>query len=134
MKQGLRAAVAVAALLGLHPAIAATTVWNAVSDFSIGSNPNGAWDYGYGAAGQTFVADSTASTFHLGPTDLLSKHPGDPVYLRNGNPMVAENMGVTYNWSTVVVPSGVLWVHPGKRWDNLGAVDSSNGGNLLVLW
>ncbi len=45
MKQGLRA-VAVVALLGLHPAIAAATVWNVVSDFSISSNPNGAWAYG----------------------------------------------------------------------------------------
>jgi hypothetical protein len=105
MKQDLRA-VAVAALLGLHPAIAAAAVWNVVSDFSIGSNPNGAWAYGYGAAGSSFVADSSASTFHLGPTDLWSRHRGDPVYLRNGNPMVAENMGAAYNWTTVVVPTG----------------------------
>ena len=33
--------------------------------------------------------------------------------------MVAENMGAAYNWSTVVVPTGVLWVHPGKFWDSL---------------
>jgi hypothetical protein len=68
MKQGLTA-VTVAALLGLHPAIASATVWNVVSDFSTISNPNGAWAYGYGTAGQTFSADSTASTFRLGPTD-----------------------------------------------------------------
>ena len=118
MKQGLTA-VAVVALLGLHPAIATATVWNAVSDFSISSNPNEDWAYGYGTAGSTFSLDSTASTFHLGPTDLWSRHRGDPVYLRNGNPMVAENMGAAYNWTTVVVPTGVLWVHPGKRWDTL---------------
>jgi hypothetical protein len=119
MNLGLRVVAVVALLIGLHPAIAAATVWNVVSDFSSSSNPNGAWDYGYGAAGQTFVADPTASTFHLGPTDLWSRHGGDPVHLRNGNPMVAENMGATYNWTTVVVPTGVLWVHPGKRWDTL---------------
>jgi hypothetical protein len=28
-------------------------------------------------------------------------------------------MGAAYNWTTVVVPTGVLWVHPGKRWDTL---------------
>ncbi len=62
MKQGLRA-VAVVALLGLHPAIAAATVWNAVSDFSTNSNPNGDWAYGYGTAGSTFSADSTCLNF-----------------------------------------------------------------------
>ncbi len=60
-----------------------------------------------------------ASTFQLGPTDLWSRYHGDPVYLRNGNPMVAENLGAAYNWTTVVVPTGVLWVHPGKLWDTL---------------
>ena len=119
MKQGSRMVAVAALLLGLHPAIASATVWNVVSDFSTSSNPNGAWDYGYGAAGETFFADPTASTFHLGPTDLWSRHRGDPVYLRNGNPMVAENMGATYNWTTVVVPTGVLWVHPGKLRDTL---------------
>ncbi len=118
MKQGLRA-VAVVALLGLHPAIAAATVWNAVSDFSTSSNPNGAWTYGYGAAGSSFSKDSIASTFSLGPTDLWSRYRGDPVYLYKGNPMVAENMGATYNWTTVLVPTGVLWLHPGKTWDSL---------------
>ena len=33
--------------------------------------------------------------------------------------LVAENMGATYNWTTVVVPTGVLWVHPGKVRDTL---------------
>jgi len=51
MKQGLRA-VGVVVLLGLHPVIASATVSNAVSDFSTSSNPNGAWEYGYGAAGR----------------------------------------------------------------------------------
>ena len=109
MKQGLRA-VAVVALLGLHPAIAAATVWNVVSDFSTSSNPNGAWAYGYGIAGWTFFADSIASTFSLGPTDLWSRYRGDPTTLRDGNPMVAENMGAAYNWETVVVLPGVLWL------------------------
>ncbi len=118
MKQGLRA-VAVVALLGLHPAIASATVWNAVSDFSISSNPNEDWAYGYGAAGSTFSADSNDRTFSLGPTDLWSRYRGDPINLPVGNPMVAENMGAAYNWTTVVVPTGVLWVHPGKTWDTL---------------
>jgi len=118
MKRGLRA-VAVVALLGLHPVIASATVWNAVSDFSTSSNPNGAWEYGYGTAGQTFSADSDTRTFSLGPTPLWSRYRDDPITLPDGNPMVAENMGAAYNWSTVVVPTGVLWVHPGKVWDTL---------------
>ncbi len=60
-----------------------------------------------------------ASTFSLGPTDLWSRYRGDPIYLPIGNPMVAENMGAAYNWTTVVVPTRVLWVHPGKFWDTL---------------
>jgi hypothetical protein len=117
MKQGLRA-VAVVALLGLHPAIAAATVWNAVSDFSISSNPNEDWAYGYGIAGWTFFADSNASTFSQGPTDLWSRYPGDPNNLHIGNPMVAENMGAAYNYQTVVVPRffGYTQVSPTIPW------------------
>jgi hypothetical protein len=108
MKQRLRA-VAVVALLGLHPAIAAATVWNAVSDFSTNSNPNLAWAYGYGF-GSSFFADSnnkTNKTFSYGPTDLWSRYPGDPNNLYVGNPMVAKNVGATFFLGTALVPTGV---------------------------
>ena len=124
MKQGLRA-VAVVALLGLHPAIAGTTVWNAVSDFSTSSNPSGAWAYGHGSAGWTFLAFPDSSTFLSGPTDLWERCPGcaPPSEASGGKgaiPYVGKNVGGTaYNWATVVVPTGVLWVHPGKTWDTL---------------
>ena len=46
-----------------HPAIAAATVWNAVSDFSISSNPNEAWAHGHGAAGSSSSADFKSLNF-----------------------------------------------------------------------
>jgi hypothetical protein len=114
MKQGLRA-VAIVALLGLHPAVAAaTTVWDAVSDFSSSSNPNGAWAYGHGIPGWTFLPFSNKSTFSSGPTDFWALTTAPTAI-----PYVGKNMGAAYNWGTVVVPTGVLWVHPGKRSDVL---------------
>jgi hypothetical protein len=121
MRQGLRA-VAVVALLGLHPAMAGATVWNAVSDFSTSSNPNGAWAYGHGSAGWTFLAFPDSSTFSSGPTDLWERCPGCAPPNAGGGaiPIVGKNVGGTaFNWRTVVVPTGVLWVHPGKRTDVL---------------
>jgi hypothetical protein len=115
MKQSLRA-VAVVALLGLHPAVAgATTVWDAVSDFSISSNPNGAWAYGHGVPGWTFLPFSNKSTFSQGPTDFWEEFTNAPSTI----PYVSKNMGATYSLTTSVALAGVLWVHPGKRSDVL---------------
>jgi len=124
MKQGLRA-VAVVALLGLHPAIAAATVWNVVSDFSISSNPNGAWAYGRGApAGGTpewdFVPLPYTSTFSQGPTDFWERTAGGAPPRGKGTiPIVGENMGAAYNFETALVLPGVLWLHPGSVLDVL---------------
>jgi len=117
LKQGLRAA-ALVALLGLNPAVAAaTTVWDAVSDFSTSSNPNGAWAYGRGFAGSTFLAFPDSSTFSSGPTDFWERCAGcaPPNTGRGAIPIMGENMGAPFNWLSVVVPTGVLWVHPGSR-------------------
>jgi hypothetical protein len=109
-KQGLKA-VAPVALLGLHPAVAtATTVWDAVSDFSISSNPNGAWAYGNGISGWTFLPFSNKSTFSQGPTDFWERFTNAPSTI----PYVGEDMGAAYALTTSVALPGVLWVHPGK--------------------
>ena len=123
MKQGLTA-VAVVALLGLHPAIAAATVWNVVSDFSTSSNPNGAWAYGRGFPGGTpewqFVPLPYTSTFSQGPTDFWERTAGGAPPTGKGTiPIVGENMGAAYNFETALVLPGVLWLHPGSVLDVL---------------
>jgi hypothetical protein len=140
MKQGLRA-IAVVALLGLHPAVAAaTTVWDAVSDFSASSNPNGAWEYGHGSAGWTILPLSNHTTFDLGPTDFWERLPGgEPPNDAREIPIVAKNMGASYFWKTVVVPTGVLWVHPGSansvlvQWTAPTAGTYSYSGKFEIL-
>jgi hypothetical protein len=121
-KQALRAA-AVMALLGLHPAVAAATaVWDAVSDFSGSSNPSGAWAYGHGVPGWTFLLFPDSSTYSVGPTDFWERCPGcaPPNLGKGAIPFVSKNMGAAYNFGgSVVVPAGVLFVHPGSLSDVL---------------
>jgi hypothetical protein len=44
---------------------------------------------------------------------------GAPPRGKGTTPIVGENMGAAYNFETVVVPTGVLWVHPGSVLDVL---------------
>ena len=45
---------------------AGAATYSAVGDFSIASNPNGAWAYGTGVAGSSFTAMTNSGTGVLG--------------------------------------------------------------------
>jgi hypothetical protein len=104
-------AVLVMATIGTAPASA--SVYNAVSDFSVGNgNPNGPWAYGSGVGGVSFnrfASSFTSTTGNLGPSSYWQATvPVDNV------PLVGLNVsGSPYNFGTVMVPTGALWVHPG---------------------
>jgi PEP-CTERM motif-containing protein len=119
------------------------TTWNAVTDFSTSTNPNGAWSYGEGNAGTSFTAFTQAFTNSGGPLTISG---GSVQYWESsssnfGVPLIGENFGpgVGTCCSTVLIPTGVLWIHPGQsddailRWTAPVAGIYSFSGTLALL-
>jgi hypothetical protein len=108
-------AILAAALSTAAPASAAT--YDAVGDFSIASNPNGVWAYGTGVAGTSFTAMTVNGTSLLGSNSFDYWQGDNPV---DFVPLVGKNVGADpFIFSTVLVPTGVLEVHPGQGTDTI---------------
>ncbi|MGO8737645.1 hypothetical protein [Rhodoblastus sp.] len=102
------------------------TSGSVVSGFSINNgNPNGVWAYGEGTAGSTFTAFSNKFSTGFGPVDYWQS--SNPVY---SVPLVGENTGSSpYVAGTLMIPTGVLWVHPGQNDDVLVQFTAPKSGN-----
>lgn len=122
----MKLAAAVFACAGLcAPAAKAAVISDAVADFSIASNPNGRWSYGEGIAGSSFTAFTNAFSTGLGAADYWQS--SSPQYLV---PLVGKNTSSgAYTFGTVLVPTNVLWIHPGVSTDVLVKWTAPGAGN-----
>ncbi len=98
-------------ILALGTAPASATVYDAFSDFSIASNPNGPWGYGYGRPGVSYtpMPDSTPSFFG----------PDEPGWFLGNSPFlvplaIANRTGAILTSTTISVPANTMFVHPGN--------------------
>jgi len=121
----------------LNPGMSnATVIGNAVTDFS-SANPSGAWSYGYGITGTSFTAyndfrtpcDAEAGS----PTSCWQIAPG----AANPVPLVGiNNTGSTLDmfngFSNVVLPTDVLWMHPGTTVDSIVRWTAPAAGNYDI--
>jgi len=117
----LGAALGVATLFSLGSANAAV-VYDAAADFSIASNANGTWSYGEGS-GATISSLFTKNSGNS-PVQPIPGVPSSVQYWQSSAPqslvpIVGENFGnaATTCCGTVLIPTGVLWVHPGASTD-----------------
>src|SRR5665213_1082252 len=118
---GVAAAVAGVPFLVSVPANA--TTWNAAADFSTAQNPNGQWAYGEGTAGTNptlFVNSFTQAGGDISPVTGSQKVS----YWQSSTqvsrvPLIGENFGSGQSscCNTVLIPTGVLWMHPGQNLD-----------------
>jgi len=110
----LRTVMIAATAFGFASVSAQASVYNAVTDFSSTSNPNGTWTYGYGVTGTpgSFTAfSSESSTLYPGANVWYTTTPGYNL------PVVGQSPSGTTcctGGTTVTVPSDVLWMHPGS--------------------
>jgi hypothetical protein len=83
-----------------------STFWNAVQNFSLASNPAGAWTYGYEPTpGGTFTADTVVGNLF---TDCSGWYDGQG--FPNG-PIVALNSSLySHQYLTVIVPNDMLYL------------------------
>jgi hypothetical protein len=106
-----------------RPAMA-SLVADAAADFTIASNPNGAWSYGYsnlpGGAFTPFTANSTA---HLGDSDFDGWFPPIAQTSAASHPFLARNEAMTEQQVLGLrLPPGALGLHPGPDASNEYAV------------
>ncbi len=92
--------------------VVAMPVFNAASDFSLSSNPNGTWSYGHRAVADStsFTSFGTNSTSFLTPGLSAWYEPSDNV------PSISKNVtgsDITVNSTTTWSP-GQLVLHPGN--------------------
>jgi hypothetical protein len=102
----------VAAILGCAAVLAlsatqlrADTVWDAVNDFSLSSNPNGAWSYGT-------LSNGTSGTF-----TAFTSATGNSFVINWGTSTSAVTKNITsgtYDYYTNVLPTNVLMLSPGS--------------------
>lgn len=116
-RTSLLALAASVALIGSLVPVSATT-WDATADFSLSSNPNGAWSYQWltGLSPGQYGPMTTAETAFAGNPGFLAWDLG-----AGSIPLVGKNtdpVNTYYGWAP-----GVLAMHPG------------NGGNhAVVTW
>lgn len=113
-KWRLLAGAAVVALVAAVPARAA--IYDAYADFSVASNPNGVWSYGYGVPGTSFTLLTNSGVeprnqYHL---------PLPTWYTIDGGAYSAPTVYANTTGETLVNPSGTTWLpdslylHPGN--------------------
>ena len=103
----------IAALLSFAAFPAAAQTYDAAKDFSVASNPNGVWSYGY--------EDTLGSTLNL-YTDVFTTATTPDIKGWNKNisldvPFVIKNFGSTTNsqFADIVLQPGQLAFHPGPQ-------------------
>jgi len=90
------------ALTVASPLLALATLYDAHTDFSVGSNPNGVWSYGYSnTLGGAFTAFDSSST---GTYDR---------WFTGIDALGVYNTVSGIAIGTVSVPANQLWMHPG---------------------
>jgi hypothetical protein len=111
----LRFALLAAATISLSGAAAqAATIYSAKGDFSIVSNPNGAWAYGTGVAGSSF-SPMTVSGYGVLNANFAYWQVAVPTSLV---PLIGVNTGATTDtFGTLIIPTDVLFMHPGPSTD-----------------
>jgi len=108
MRLTIAAAIAALACAG---AAHANPIYDAVTDFSLASNPNGAWSYGYGVGGASFTAYDSTTTTCAGITGLSCWYSS--AENASNLPAVGINTtGQTLVSGTVDIPTDVLFMHP----------------------
>ena len=106
----LMVVAAMAAILGAGAAHAGPG-YDAVADFSLASNPNGVWSYGYGVGGASFTAYDTTTSSCAGIAGLSCWYAAGEN--ANNLPAVGINTtGQTLMSGSVVLPADVLFMHP----------------------
>jgi hypothetical protein len=108
---GLRALAAAVMLIAGGASAHAATVWNAGSDFSLVSNPNGDWSYGVESTlGGAFSGLMFADSAHgLEAWASNANYPGE-----DATAYIAHNpTASTITWTTFSVPPNALQLHPG---------------------
>jgi hypothetical protein len=125
---GLGLSAFVVAMVAL-PISASATVFNDAADFS-SSNPSGAWSYGQGTTGVSFAPYTVFSTSCNGVSGVSC---WQPLIITFGVPVVGLNTtGSTINFGTVVLPTDLLWVHPGPATDSIVRWTAPTGGTYGI--
>jgi hypothetical protein len=109
------ATIIAGAALGIASHARANTItYDAVTDFSA-SNPSGAWSYGTGTVGSSFVPFTQYGAADAGITGLTGWSTG------SGSPPYAglNTTGSTIVTGTVMLPTNVLDLHPGPATDTI---------------
>ena len=110
---------------------------NVAQDFSIGSNPGGAWSYGWASSlGQSFGLNLFNWAFGAGSNVALGWSSANPANVSDANPSVLyllNGTGQLFSYSTISAPSGSVNLHPGPA-DELAVVrwTAPTAGTYLV--
>jgi hypothetical protein len=107
----IRLSVAVAAVTLFAGVAHADTVYDAVADFSLGSNPNGVWSYGTGTPGSTTTLYTYSGTTFTSHSNWNFWGTAQDDYHA-----VGLNSSGTAN-GTMAPTSDELWLHPGNSND-----------------
>ena len=119
-------------ILSFSAAVQANPVFNAAADFSLNSNPNGVWTYGYSTTlGGTFILDANTGT-------TISGNPNfsywDANIVFTGTPGVYKNTSATNQQAGGLnLEPGQLALHPGPHGEvSIVRWTSPDAGNLSL--
>lgn len=119
-------------MFGVSSPLRAGMIYNAAADFSLASNPNGAWNYGYSTTlGGTFILYTHSTTTTFGNPNF-SSWQGD--LAGDGTPLVVKNLAATtqQGGGANLLP-GELALHPGiGRQDSIVRWTAPDTGTLFL--
>jgi PEP-CTERM motif len=108
---------AAVALLAAAAFIGQAQAANVATEFSVGSNPGGAWSYGWAPnLGTGFDLALFNWTFGSGPNVAGGWSVQDPAIVPDANPSVLwlnNGSGTLFSYSTISAPSRSVNLHPG---------------------
>ncbi len=124
-RQGLRNHFFLAAL-GLAAALnASATSFNAVSDFSLASNPNGSWSY---LASSSLLSTAVVGSGSLAGIDYWWSNQSEP-----NSDVIGKNMkSSTISFESIVLPVGYLWMDPESESNVDASVKVSTAGTYII--
>jgi hypothetical protein len=123
---------AISLLIGslLAVASASASTYNAVADFS-SSNPSGTWSYGTGTLGSSFTPMTVYTDNAFSIAGLSEWAPA--VQVSNTPSIIRNNSGATfYNFSSVLIPTNVLDIHPGTDTDVIVKWTAPSAGTYSI--